>query len=55
MVAYLDKETGWYRHTDDLAVMLVKIDLIIDRLVAIECKLNRIIPDAEVIQIQEDK
>lgn len=43
MVAYLDRTTGWWRHSteDDQALMMAKIDLILDRLKAIEEKLNR--------------
>jgi hypothetical protein len=41
MVAYLDRTTGWYRHSydDDQALMLAKLDLILDRLRAIEERL----------------
>ena len=43
MVAYLDRTTGWYRHSydDDQALMLAKLALILDRLRAIEDKLDR--------------
>jgi hypothetical protein len=55
MSMYLDKSTGWWRQRDDSDKVLAWFEMLHARMTAIEAKLNRLVPDAQVRQFPEDR